>query len=145
MAEWERKEELKAHKIELFAGETGLEDLQKWFRSVEHYGLLTGYSKQQVIEKSWRVFTAEVFDKLKLMLRLEYGVTGFPPQRFPPGWPELKARMESAYTSVFSGSYVWRGPTNLKRGGVIDASHPRFTELSRLVGESTPRWTPTRR
>ena len=104
LAGWERKEELKAHKIALFVGETGLEDLQKWFRSVEHYGLLTGYSKQQAIEKSWRVFTAEVFDKLKLMLRLEYGVTGFPPQRFPFGRPELKARMESAYTSVFSGS-----------------------------------------
>ena len=45
-AEWERKEELKAHRIELFDGKADLEGLQKWFRSVEHYGRLAGYSER---------------------------------------------------------------------------------------------------
>ena len=45
-AAWERKGELRAHKIELFSGQTDLEGLLKWFRSVEHYGCLAGFSEE---------------------------------------------------------------------------------------------------
>ena len=135
-AEWERKEELKAHRIELFAGKSDFEGLQKWFRSVEHYGRLAGYSEQRVIEKAWKFFTAEVLDWFTLMLRREYGVSDFPPPRYPFGWHELKARMEAAYASPFSINYVWRDLANLKRGWDVVAFHSRFTELARLVGET---------
>lgn len=67
-AEWERKEEFEVHKVELFDGKLDLEGLQRWFRSVEHYGRLAGYSEQRVIEKSWKFFTAEVLDWFTLML-----------------------------------------------------------------------------
>ena len=135
-AEWERKEELKAHRIELFNGKSDLEGLQKWFRSVEHYGRLAGYSEQRVIEKAWKFFTAEVLDWFTLMLRREYGISDFPPPHYPFGWNELKTRMEATYASPFSVNYVWRDLTSLKRGRDVVAFHSRFTELARLVGES---------
>ena len=53
-ADWERKEELKAHRIELFDGKSVLEGLQKWFRSVEHYGRLAGYADA---DNTWEPYT----------------------------------------------------------------------------------------
>lgn len=55
-------------KIERFAGKTDLEGLQQWFRAVEHYSHLAGYSGRDVIEKAWRFFTLDVLDWLKTML-----------------------------------------------------------------------------
>lgn len=83
MTEWERKEELKAHRIELFDGKADLEGLQKWFHSVEHYGRPAGDSEQLVIDKAWKVFTAEVLDWFTLMFRREYGVAELPPPSLP--------------------------------------------------------------
>ena len=135
-AEWERKEELKAHRIELFDGKSDLEGLQKWFQSVKHYGRLAGYSEQRVIEKAWKFFTAEVLDWFTLVLRREYGVSDFPPPRYPPGWNRLKARLEAKYASPFSVNYVWRDLASLNRGQEVVAFQTRFTELARLVGKS---------
>ena len=70
-------------KIERFASKTDLEGLQQWFRAVEHYSHLAGYSDRDVIEKAWRFFTLDVLDWLKTMLRDEYGVTDFPPRNYP--------------------------------------------------------------
>ena len=135
-AAWEWKEELKAHKIEVFSGQTDLEGLLKWFRSVEHYGCLAGFSKVQIITKAWKFFSSEVLDWFRIMLRNEYGVTRFPPPRYPFSWRELKTRMEATYASAFSINYVWRDLSNLKRGRDVAAFHSRFTTLARLVGKT---------
>ena len=58
-AAWERKEELKARKIELFSSQTNLEGL-KWFQSVEHYGCLAGVFEERIITKAWKFFSPEV-------------------------------------------------------------------------------------
>ena len=77
-----------------------------------------------------------MLDWFTLMLRREYGVTDFPPPRYPFGWTELKVKMEATYASPFSVNYVWRDLTSLKRGRDVVSFHSRFTELARLVGES---------
>ena len=69
------KEELKGLKIERFASKTDLEGLQQWFRAVEHYSHLTGYSDSQVIEKRWTFFNLEALDWFKTRLRDEYGMS----------------------------------------------------------------------
>ena len=55
-AAWERKEEMEAHKIELFSGRTNLDGL-KWFQSAEHYSYLVGVSKERIITKAWKSFS----------------------------------------------------------------------------------------
>ena len=135
-AEWKWKEELKAHRTELFDGKANLEVLQKWFRSAEHYGQLAGYSEQRIIDKMWKLFTAYALDWFTLMLRLEYGVTEFPTPRYPFGWLELKAKMGTTYAPPFSVNHVWHDLANLKRGQDVVSFHSRFIELARLVDES---------
>ena len=39
-----------------------------FFRTVEHYGRLAGYSKHRVVDKAWKFFSAEAFDYFTLML-----------------------------------------------------------------------------
>ena len=70
------------------------------------------------------------------MLQRKFGVTAFPPPRYPFGWPELKSRMEDTFASAFPANYVWRDLTDLWRGRDIAAFHTRFSDLARLVGES---------
>ena len=106
------------------------------FRAVEHYGRLAGYSEQRDIEKAWKLFIAEALDWSTLMHRPEYGMSDFPPPRYPFRWHELKARLEATYATPFSVSYVWHGLASPKRGGNVVAFHSRITELARLVGES---------
>ena len=70
-AAWERKEELRPHKIELFAGQTELEGLLQRFRSVEHYECLAGLSEECIITKAWMFFCPEALDWSRIMLRNE--------------------------------------------------------------------------
>lgn len=60
----------------------------------------------------------------------------FPLPRYPFGWPELKAKIETTYAFAFSVNYVRRDPTNLKRGHDTFSFHARFTDLAGLVGKS---------
>ena len=97
LAEWERKEELKFHKIDLFCGRTDLEGQQEWFASVEYYCCLAGCAERQIVGEASKHFSSEVLRWFATMLRLEYGVTSFPPPHYPLGWAELKSRIQSAY------------------------------------------------
>ena len=133
-AECERKEELKAHQIELFDGKLDLEGLQKWFRTVEHYGRLTGYSERRVIERSGNRLLPRCLTDLRLCLGAS--MSDFPPPRYPFGWHELKARQEATYASPSSVSYVWRDLASFKRRRDVATFHSHFTELALLVGES---------
>ena len=127
-------------RIERFTGKTDLEGIQRWFRSVEHYSHIAGYSDKKVIEKAWRFFTLDVLDWFKFMLKDEYGASEFPPRNYPINKNGIKARMMKVYASSFALLYVWRYLANLKRGRDVSVFHTRFTELARLV-DLTPNTT----
>ena len=139
---WERKEELKAHKIELFSDQTDLEGLLKRFRSVERYGCLAGLSEERLITNGWKFFSPEVLGWFGVMLRNEYGIARFPPQRYPFGWRELKTRMEATYASAFSVNYAWRDLGNPKRGRGVSAFHSASRPCP--LGRQGPRHGPLR-
>ena len=134
-AEWERKEELKAHRIELFDGKQTSRGCRNGF------GLLSTMDDFLATRSNESLIRRGSFSRLKCltglhMLRREYGVTDFPPPRYPFGWTELKVKMEATYASPFSVNYVWRGLTSLKHGRGVVSFHSRFTKLARLVDES---------
>ena len=67
---------------------------------------------------------------------------GFPPQRYPFGWRELKTRMEATYASAFSINYVWRDLGNPKRGRGVSAFHSASRPCP--LGRQGPRHGPLR-